>query len=1818
MKKKLLLLVPALALMVFGISVPTSTKILRRNNMISNPVTDLTATTFTELKDALMTEGNIRVVVTDHITITETLNVGNGTYQIVSNGDVYLTRSLGFLGDLIYVPENSALTIGVEGTTHKITIDGNKANVAEVDGSLIENWGTLNLLDGVTLTNNQSLTSGVAVLSEVNSNLTIDGATVSNNTLELAGQYSAVYVKDGSVLNVKDATFTGNQTNASGASIFVNAGVTANVESATFTNNACTNGHGPAMAIKEDATISNITVENNVGGQAGALWIYNGANVVISDSLFSNNQSRNGGTIRIQDVTTVTLDNCTFTGNGAVEGKTISGGALYVQTGATLNMVDCQLAGNIVGNYGGAIYAKECEVNLTNTDFKENQSNFGSALALDNVKFSATDCEISGNSLNNTTSATVPGAVYIYDNSDATLTNVLIKNNTGSSQGGGINVIDSKLTIYGSEISGHKVSKTADGSNPNGGGMYANDSTVVINDSIIDNNIATKYGGAIYSNNSDISLNNSTISNSIAESSGGAMFVNSGSTNVTGGKFTNNISISGNGGAIANKGALYITNNALFESNISNMGGGAIYNYEITKTVDDVAVHTGCGYISINGATFSSNGGTLTFDYNDASKTVKTKTGGAINVITGDNLVIKNATFEDNSSSVAGGALCFNANSANEKCAHITTLSIENCVFTGNSATTNGGAIYAYATEGVVSNSTFTGGSSKYGGLASVDSNSRIEFVNVTGSQNTLTATETDLRGKDIYVLAVGDKNTVVTLNGGSYENIGVQYGILRVGGDLKISEFIRTWASVQVAYMYVEIFDVIPNNIHIQPKYGNDETIELGKWALRLDSDAKATPYELVNNFTTQAVDGKTGNYYFKVDGKYLLRTPCDYLITTPSVCATTCPLGANTGDEVSFTTINGYSISNVKINGAEVTATDGVYTFTMPDSAVELTYDYELLPLDIGVDEEAQDFIAVSSTAKLGEKVTVTPVIRDDWRVTNVYYVYNYVKYNLDYDTDTNTYSFTMFEGVDLSIEKIELYDIKFAENEHITTTIMSNGNIVSTASENEQISITVNSNHSRYMLDLANSYYTIEGDQNKYSISNLNFTMPSGNVTITIEIIDIYEGFENIVEVYTFNDLVEASKLDRADIIINNDIEITNTIQFKDYGTYNIVGSGVRTIKRANGFVGAMFVMQDFTNLTIGVANSSDPTNTLTFDGNKANVTSEGSMFVVRRSAVLNINNYVTIKNNKVDLNSYYETYKEGTSVAGGSAIYIQAGVVYLNGGEIVDNESVNNGGAILNYGTIFVNSGKINNNHSDKNGGAIYNYRYIYLNGGEISHNESMAYGGAIYNTNNHYAVIEIRGGEISHNLAVSSGGALFNSHRAFAFIYDGNIVNNTSAKGNGGAIYSHGKMIVRGGYFANNSATYKDKNGGAIYLNTNTSQTKRFNAGELYLHSATFENNAAYNGGAIATYTNTQLFIYEDSTVTFKDNMALNRGGAIYLMSDKNIKHSVANIEGGIFTGNRGLYGKDIAIQYGVLNIGGKAVLDEVQFIANPQAKYSYLNVISNMIDSFTVVPLSYSEESPTGYTFVRFENDVDSNKLLDTVLVKQKSGTAWKFVVNGNSLVLSQKQYDITINEDVRAINIPFNANANEMVTIETRKGYKVTNLKYNGIDIVNNSFRMPNENVEITYDFEYVDYLIIVKENSNGLIETSQVVAKIVDEVTLTIMPNAGYFLKALYLNGVKVGVENNTYTFVADKNIEVTASFEKIKYAVGLNYNYDNKFEIKYVDFGDKIKEETPKRSGYTFDGWYLDSGLTEKFNFSNPITEVTQLYAKWVKEN
>ncbi|MGI6205266.1 MAG: InlB B-repeat-containing protein, partial [Anaerovoracaceae bacterium] len=69
---------------------------------------------------------------------------------------------------------------------------------------------------------------------------------------------------------------------------------------------------------------------------------------------------------------------------------------------------------------------------------------------------------------------------------------------------------------------------------------------------------------------------------------------------------------------------------------------------------------------------------------------------------------------------------------------------------------------------------------------------------------------------------------------------------------------------------------------------------------------------------------------------------------------------------------------------------------------------------------------------------------------------------------------------------------------------------------------------------------------------------------------------------------------------------------------------------------------------------------------------------------------------------------------------------------------------------------------------------------------------------------------------------------------------------------------------------------------------------------------------------------------------------------------------------------------------------------------------------------------------------------------------------------------------------------------------------------------------------------------------------------------------------------------------------------------YTVTFNSNGGTTVEAQKVKAGEKASEpEAITREGYTFDGWYIDSDLTEKYDFAAAVSGDFTLYAKWTKK-
>lgn len=69
---------------------------------------------------------------------------------------------------------------------------------------------------------------------------------------------------------------------------------------------------------------------------------------------------------------------------------------------------------------------------------------------------------------------------------------------------------------------------------------------------------------------------------------------------------------------------------------------------------------------------------------------------------------------------------------------------------------------------------------------------------------------------------------------------------------------------------------------------------------------------------------------------------------------------------------------------------------------------------------------------------------------------------------------------------------------------------------------------------------------------------------------------------------------------------------------------------------------------------------------------------------------------------------------------------------------------------------------------------------------------------------------------------------------------------------------------------------------------------------------------------------------------------------------------------------------------------------------------------------------------------------------------------------------------------------------------------------------------------------------------------------------------------------------------------------------YVVNFETNGGSSIDSKVIEVNKKVSIPTdPVKSGYIFDGWFSDEGLSEKYNFNTPITKDITLYAKWTEK-
>lgn len=673
----------------------------------------------------------------------------------------------------------------------KLTINGNNYTLTAADdlrysNGIFNNNGKVLTINDLTIENftprvwsSGAETTDSTIFNQANGSLTLSNVTVQNNI--------NTTLSSNSDLTISNSKFINNvyqKSSVNGGALTTNKKLSVITDTIFQGNKTLKNG-GAILHKGADLKLVGGSFEGNTAKEmGGAVYANAYAKIDIDGTSFKNNTSetKDGGAVAINNSTTSTIKNASFEGNKAL-GSNAAGGAIALIKG-TLNVDNTKFTNN-QSNFGGALYQyanKNVSMDIQNSTFDSNiAKNGGGALGIfKEAKITGSDFK------NNKSEIENGGAIFLGAESVTTIEKTNFSGNSAATSGGAITTRDYNANNSAAKLDIKNSTFTANKATTNGGAIdnyfyvsAENGEFVSIKDTNFDGNSANN-GGAIY--NHGVADNNGKF---------GAIKAD----NVI---FSNNTA-STNGGAIYNEGNLDISNSK-FTSNNANKWGGAIYANTTVKNASGTTENNG-GVINISNTEFDGNsayiGGAIflhngtmnitnskftnnTADYSGAIFTGSTEyailnivdslfegnTAKGVGAVQGMSVTsIKNTIFRNNTAtedSDGAGALFLGAISNTQ-----IGNSVDSSIFENNVSATRGGAISTRseiannkdASLDIV-NTKFTGNKAATTGGAFdnyfYNSSSNAGFVTVKGSEFT---NNTAMNGGAIYNHGELDKN---------------------------------------------------------------------------------------------------------------------------------------------------------------------------------------------------------------------------------------------------------------------------------------------------------------------------------------------------------------------------------------------------------------------------------------------------------------------------------------------------------------------------------------------------------------------------------------------------------------------------------------------------------------------------------------------------------------------------------------------------------------------------------------------------------------------------------------------------------------------------------------------------------------------------------------------------------------------------------------------------------------------------------------------------------------------------------------------------
>ena len=621
-------------------------------------------------------------------------NVARGHLTIIdSKGGGKIINSI---KSAIYVQPSSGnySTVNFKGGT----IENCKPSDSNGGAFDIRDRGTVNMSDDAIITHCLG-SNGAAVYLEKGATFNMSGGQIINNRV------SAYKDWDPSTLEPDELPQTTATTGTRGGGVYVDNG-TFNMSGGIISGNIAESGGGVFVTSGATFSFTGGIIEGNYAvstlgastGNGGGIYIEGGdSNCTINGGTIENNRAtRFGGGINING-STMTIPNCTISGNLAS-----SGGGISMETsGSRLNLSGCTLTNNYANvsgkdsqganGGGGGIFL--VDGSLTMSDNNLFQSNT-STVRGGGIYLTKGTLTVSGGTSTFTKNQANSGGAIYHANGNITVAEDATLNLGGSSteDGNGSTLHGGGIYCAGTITANGTTNIMYNSAGTHGGGIYCTGSFISKGNSTIQNNRAVSYGGGIYMAGDAIKLEGET-TNVTANSSGelgGALYVDQGIISITGVSSINNNNAKSGGAVYLNKGSMTTSGTTTVSGNYSTIDGGAVYVYAGKVEMENPTI-TGNGkngslvatsrggaiFISGLGAEFTATG------ISDISSNAATSDGGAI-YVQGGNVNLQENTISSNTAKM-GGAVFLRAGTLN------TTVSAQ---VRNNYATQNGGAFY--------------------------------------------------------------------------------------------------------------------------------------------------------------------------------------------------------------------------------------------------------------------------------------------------------------------------------------------------------------------------------------------------------------------------------------------------------------------------------------------------------------------------------------------------------------------------------------------------------------------------------------------------------------------------------------------------------------------------------------------------------------------------------------------------------------------------------------------------------------------------------------------------------------------------------------------------------------------------------------------------------------------------------------------------------------------------------------------------------------------------------------------------------------------